>query len=179
VSGAVASERHLVLVGLMGAGKTSVGRRCAVRLERRFVDTDDVVEAGAGTTVAELFAARGEAEFRALERDAVAKVAASSEPLVVACGGGAVLDADNRRALRATGFVVWLDAPADVLASRLTGDESRPLLAGGDRTATLTRLGDARAAAYEDTAHAVVATAGRTQEEAADEVVRVFREARG
>jgi shikimate kinase len=170
------SERHLVLVGLMGAGKTSVGRRCAVRLERRFVDTDDVVEADAGTTVAELFGARGEEEFRALERDAVARVTASSEPLVIACGGGAVLDPDNRRALRATGFVVWLDAPPDVLASRLSGDDSRPLLAGGDRTATLTRLGDARAAAYEEAAHAVVGTDGRTQEEAADEVVRVFRE---
>jgi shikimate kinase len=173
VSGADRAQ-HLVLVGLMGAGKTSVGRRCAQRLGRRFVDTDELVVAAAGVPFADLWAAEGEAGFRARERVAVADAAASPEPLVIACGGGAVLDPDNRRVLRGGGFVVWLAAAPAVLASRLVGDDSRPLLAQGDRTATLTRIGDARAAAYEAVAHAVVETDHRTQDEVADDVVARF-----
>ena len=93
------SGRHLVLVGLMGAGKTTVGRRCAKRLERPFVDTDELVVAAAGVPFAELWSAEEEAGFRVRERAAVADAAASPEPLVIACGGGAVLDSENRRAL--------------------------------------------------------------------------------
>jgi shikimate kinase len=130
--------RHLVLVGLMGAGKTSVGQRCAELLDRPFVDTDELVVAAAGVTFEQIWSIEGESGFRARERVAVMDAAASPEPLVIACGGGAVLDADNRRVLRDSGFVVWLAASPDVLASRLVGDDSRPLLAGGDRTATLT-----------------------------------------
>src|SRR5436189_4677896 len=142
-------KRHLVLVGLMGAGKTTVGKRCAEQLARPFVDTDELVVSVAGIPFDELWAAEGEAGFRARERVAVADAAASPAPLVIACGGGAVLDPANRRELRASGFVVWLDADAAVLASRLEGDDSRPLLAGGDRATTLTRLGHTRAPAYE------------------------------
>ncbi len=83
-------SRHLVLVGLMGAGKTTVGEVCASRLGRPFVDTDDVVEATTGRVIAEIFATDGEAAFREAERRAVADVCASPEPLVIACGGGAV-----------------------------------------------------------------------------------------
>jgi shikimate kinase len=168
------SGRHLVLVGLMGAGKTSVGRRCAAKLDRPFVDTDELVVAAAGVPFAELWSAEGESGFRARERVAVADAAASPEPLVIACGGGAVLDPENRRALRGTGFVVWLDAPAEALAARLAGDDSRPLLAGGDRTATLTRLGDLRADAYEAAAHARIDTDGLQQNAVADAVVATF-----
>jgi shikimate kinase len=168
------SARHLVLVGLMGAGKTSVGRRCAVRLERPFVDTDELVVVAAGVPFAELWEAEGEPGFRARERVAVADAAASPEPLVIACGGGAVLDPENRRLLRATGFVVWLNASAEALAARLAGDDSRPLLAGGDRTLTLERLAVLRADAYEAAAHAVVDTDDRTQDAVADAVLEVF-----
>lgn len=171
------SARHLVLVGLMGAGKTSVGRRCAERLRWPFVDTDELVVTNAGMPFDDIWSTEGEAGFRARERAAVADAASSRRSSVIACGGGAVLDPDSRQALRASGFVVWLDAPAAVLASRLEGDDSRPLLAGGDRAATLTRLGDARAAAYEDAAHAVVQTADRSKDAVADEVVRVFEAA--
>jgi len=165
---------HLVLVGLMGAGKSSVGRRCAELLGRPFVDTDELVVAMAGIPFDDLWAAEGESGFRARERAAVADATASPVPLVIACGGGAVLDPDNRRALRARGFVVWLAASPTVLASRLAGDDSRPLLAGGDRATTLTRLADSRAAAYEAAADATVATDGRTVDAVAASVLEEF-----
>jgi shikimate kinase len=160
----------------MGAGKTSVGRRCAGLLARPFVDTDDLVVTAAGIPFEEIWSTEGEAGFRVRERAAVADAAASPEPLVIACGGGAVLDPDNRRVLRDAGFVVWLAAPPAELASRLAGDDSRPLLAGSDRTATLTRLGEGRAAAYEAAAHVVVDTAGRTRDAVAGDVVERFRQ---
>lgn len=161
------ARRHLVLVGLMGAGKTTVGERCAARLGRPFVDTDDLVEALAGRSVEALFA-DGEPEFRALERQAVADACASPAPLVIACGGGAVLDPDSRRRLRTSGFVAWLRAEPSVLAERVASDDTvRPLLAArGPATVTrLAGLADARAAAYEAVADVRVPTDGRTPDE--------------
>src|SRR5262245_40143125 len=99
------TAQHVVLVGLMGAGKTTVGRRCAALLDRPFVDTDDVVVATVGMPVSEVFERYGEARFRELEAAAVAEVTASPTPLVIACGGGAVLDPANRRRLHAAGLV--------------------------------------------------------------------------
>jgi shikimate kinase len=172
VSARDAADRHLVLVGMMGAGKTSVGRRCAARLGRDFVDTDDVVEEAADRRVAEIFEQDGEDAFRALERDAVAKVAASSKPLVIACGGGAVLDADSRDRLRAAGLVVWLRAAPEVLGERVGRQPgTRPLLAGAPPTATLERIASERADAYAAAAHVRIETDGRTQDEIADEIV--------
>lgn len=171
-------ERHLVLVGLMGAGKTTVGELAAARLARPFVDTDRLVEANAGMTVAEIFEHRGEAAFRALEHDAVADACASPAPLVIACGGGAVLDAANRRALRAAGVVVWLQAsPAELgarVATEATGD--RPLLRGGaPAAATLERLTLLRAPAYEAAAHVTVNTDGLAVDDVADRVIEEWR----
>lgn len=174
---------HLVLVGLMGSGKTTVGEICADRLGRAFLDTDTVVEAMTGLSIAEIFDTSGEQEFRALERRAVADALASPVPLVVACGGGAVLDAQNRKVMRRGGFVIWLDAPADVLAARVSGAEGgvarRPLLAvasGDDRgtLATLQRLGDLRRDAYEAASEAVVQTAACSPDQVVDEVLRHF-----
>ena len=164
-------RRHLVLVGLMGAGKTTVGARCAVQLDRPFVDTDDLVETLAGHTVAELFT-EGEATFRTFERDAVADACASPAPLVIACGGGAVLDPTSRRRLRDTGFVVWLRAEPQVLADRVRADGvDRPLLTDAGTLPTLTRLADTRAAAYEAAADASVSTEGRNPEAVATAVL--------
>jgi shikimate kinase len=166
--------RHLVLVGLMGAGKTTVGRRCAELLDRPFVDTDDLVVAAAGVPFDDIWSAEGEHGFRARERAAVADAAASPTPLVISCGGGAVLDGDNRRALRAHGVVVWLTASSTELASRLVHDDSRPLLAVGDKTATLERLGTLREPAYEAAAHVRIDTDGRTPTDIAEEVLEEY-----
>ncbi len=165
---------HLVLVGLMGAGKTTVGQVCAERLDRGFVDTDDLVRMATGRTIPELFAERGEDGFRAAERTAVADACASPAPLVIACGGGAVVDPENRRSI-ASGFVVWLQAAPTVLAERVEADGTeRPLLAPRGTTATLERLSIVRAAAYEAVADAVVDTEGRDVSAVADAVLAVF-----
>jgi shikimate kinase len=167
---------HLVLVGLMGAGKTTVGERCAELLARPFVDTDDVITAISRRSVQELFAEAGESTFRELERDAVSDATASPDAAVIACGGGAVLDPDNRRRLRAAGTVVWLRASPAVLAERVAADDTeRPLLAPRGAVSTLERLAVVRAAAYEAVADATVDTDGRTVDEVADAVLEVYR----
>lgn len=166
-------RRHLVLVGLMGAGKTTIGAACATRLARPFVDTDDIVEANTGMSVSDVFAQEGEARFRARERRAVADACATPTPAVIACGGGAVLDGDNRRRLHRDGFVVWLQAPPATLMARVQDGSERPLLRGRG-TATLERLATVRAAAYEAAADAVVDTENRTVPEVVDAVLQVY-----
>jgi shikimate kinase len=171
------SGEHLVLVGLMGAGKTSVGEVCATRLGRPFIDTDDLVETAAGMTIADVFAYYGEDRFRALEREAVTDACASPAPAVVACGGGAVLHADNRRRLASAGYVVWLQAPPEVLVDRVGRGQprtERPLLADGPAP-TLERLAFVRADAYAAVADARVDTSDLTVSEVADAVIEVYR----
>jgi shikimate kinase len=153
-----AHHRHVVLVGLMGAGKSTVGARLAARLGRPFVDTDEVVEALAGRTIAQIFAESGEAAFRELERTAVADACASPAPLVIACGGGSVLDAHNRSAIKRAGVVVWLRASAAQLAARVGAGDDRPLFASGSPVETLERLERLRAASYEAVADITVDT---------------------
>ena len=147
--------KHLILIGLMGAGKSSVGSECARRLGRDFVDTDDIVVAMAGMPIEAVFASSGEPRLREIEKQAVADVCASPVPLVIACGGGTVLDPDNRRRLRDAGIVVWLRVPVEVLATRVGDGAGRPLLTG-DPSRALARLAVAREAAYEASAHVVV-----------------------
>jgi shikimate kinase len=167
--------RLLVLIGLMGAGKTTVGRECARRLGRPFVDTDDLVRANAGMTIEEIFAAGGEAWFREIEHGVVADIGASPEPLVVACGGGTPLDPDNRRALRSAGVVIWLRAPASTLLARVGDASSRPLLRD-DPAAAMARLERLREPAYEAAAHAAVDTDGLDIAGVATAVLSVFDE---
>ena len=167
------AARHLVLVGLMGAGKTTVGAACAARLGRPSVDTDDVVEANTGLSVTEVFATQGEARFRKLERQAVIDACETPRPAVIACGGGAVVDPENRRRLRRAGYVVWLQAPTTTLMARVGTGVERPLLSGGG-TGTLERLAVVRAAAYEAVADAFVDTDGRTVDGVVEAVLEVY-----
>jgi len=167
--------KHLVLIGLMGVGKTSVGSECARRLGRDFVDTDDLVTRTAGMTVESIFAEAGESRFREIERDVVADVCASPRPLVIACGGGAVLDPENRRALRASGVVVWLRAPAATLAARVGDGSTRPLLRE-DPAGGLARLERLREPTYEAAAHASVDTDGLDVAAVAGAALSLFAE---
>lgn len=167
------SGRHLVLVGLMGAGKSTVARLCAPRLGRPLVDTDELAVTLAGRGFDDLWA-DGEAEFRRWERAAVADAAASTAASVIACGGGAVVDPDNRRALRGHGVVVWLRARPDTLAARVGDGAGRPLLAGDPLTA-LRRLARLREPAYEAAAHHTVDVDDLTIELVCERVLEIVR----
>lgn len=148
---------HVVLVGLMGSGKTTVGRRLARRLDRPFVDADEEIERASGRTVAALFAERGEDGFRSVEADVLADLVARSDPTVVAAGGGVVVTEANRALLASPGvFVVWLDGSPAFLASRAKPKPHRPLLEGEDPRTVLSRLHAQRAGLYREVADLVV-----------------------
>jgi shikimate kinase len=148
----------VVLVGLMGSGKTTVGRRLAVQLGLPFVDADEALEAFSGSTVAELFEARGEDGFREVEAEVLARLLEDPERMVLAAGGGVVLREDNRARLGKDDVtVVWLDADPAFLASRIEKKAHRPLLAGDDSPReVLTRLHGERADLYREVADVVV-----------------------
>jgi shikimate kinase len=168
------APRHVILVGLSGSGKSTVGRLLGDRLSRPFVDTDDVVVALAGRPIPEIFAAEGEAAFRAVERRAVAW-ALEGAPGVVATGGGAPLDAANRERLWAGNLVVWLDAPVDVLVRRVgAAGAGRPLLSG-DAAARLARLAEARRPVYA-TAHLHLVTSGLAPADVAAAIISALED---
>jgi len=139
--------RSIVLVGLMGAGKTSIGRRLAARLGLPFRDADTEIEAAAGATVPEIFSRFGEAEFRAGERRVIARLLAA-DPLVLATGGGAYMDADTRATIRREAVCIWLRARLPTLLRRVAGRSHRPLLNSGDPAEVLQRLMTIRHAVY-------------------------------
>ena len=147
--------RHLVLVGMMGSGKTTVGRAVARRTNRRFVDSDEQVEARTGRTVREIFERDGEQAFRTLEAEALAEALAGREPAVIAAAGGVVLDAGNRALLQRAGRVVWLRARPSTLAHRVRPGDHRPLLSEDPR-GVLERLDVERAHLYEEVADVVI-----------------------
>lgn len=140
-------DRPIVLVGLMGAGKSTVGRRLAKRLGLDFVDSDVAIEDAAGATTSEIFERYGEADFRDGERRLVARLIDGSVK-VIATGGGAFNDPRTRDLLNERAITIWLDAPIDVLAERTGRRDNRPLLKGGNREAKLSKLMDERHAYY-------------------------------
>ena len=148
-------QANVFLVGMMGAGKSTVGKALARRLGREFVDCDREIVERTGVPVATIFEIEGEAGFRRRESAVLADLAARPG-VVVATGGGAVLDPENRRVMREHGTVVYLHAGLDHLHERTRRDSSRPLLARGDRRATLASLLEARDPLYREAAHIVV-----------------------
>src|SRR3954454_3057192 len=142
-------DRPVVLVGLMGVGKSTVGRRLAKRLALPFVDSDSAIEDAAGCTAAEVFERYGEQDFRDGERRLVARLI-DGEVRVIATGGGAYVDARTRQLLNERAITVWLDAPVDILAERTSRRDTRAQLRNGDPKATLQRLSAERRASYEE-----------------------------
>jgi shikimate kinase len=134
-----ANARPIVLVGLMGAGKSSVGRRLAKRLDMPFVDADEEIEKAAGCTIPEIFEQHGEAEFRDGERRVILRLL-EGEPVVLATGGGAFMDTETRRAIRERALSVWLKADLDILVDRCSRRNTRPLLNKGDPREILAEL---------------------------------------
>jgi shikimate kinase len=163
---------HLVLVGMMGSGKTTVGRRVAARLGRRLRDSDAEVEARTGRTVREIFESDGEAAFRAEEARALADALGDPEPAVVAAAGGVVLDPRNRTRLKEGGTVVWLDARPEALARRVSAGGHRPLL-GDDPLAALRRLDAERRPLYAEVADHVVSVEDRRPDDVVADVLAI------
>jgi shikimate kinase len=140
-------RRSIVLVGLMGAGKTNIGRRLGVRLNLPFFDSDQEIEAAAGETVEEIFANRGEQAFRDGERRVIARLLA--QPVhVLGTGGGAFMDPQTRAAIARRGVSVWLRADLDILVARVSRRSNRPLLKAGDARAILAQLIERRYPIY-------------------------------
>jgi shikimate kinase len=151
---------NLYLIGPMGSGKTAVGRRLATLLGKDFFDSDAEIEKRTGVDIRYIFEKEGEARFRAREREVIADLTAL-EDVIVATGGGVVLDAENRARLAATGTVVYLQASVDTQLQRTQPSRTRPLLMNDDPRAVLERLMVVRRPFYEEIANLTVDTTDR------------------
>lgn len=166
------TDSHIVLVGMMGVGKSSVGRALARRLDRELYDSDEMIEARAGRTVREIWMTDGEPAFRALEADVLAEAIALPTPSIIAAAGGVVLSEANRQVLKSGGaHVVWLLADVDLLLDRVRNGMHRPLL-DDDPEGTLRAMHEERADLYQDVADAIVSVDNRSINDVAGAVLR-------
>lgn len=140
-------NRSLVMVGLMGCGKTSVGRRLSARLDLPFVDADEEIEAAAGKSISEIFADHGEAHFRDGERKVIARLLKNG-PQVLATGGGAFMNPETRQNIKRAGISIWLKADLPVLMRRVMRRDNRPLLKTADPEARMRELMNERYPVY-------------------------------
>jgi shikimate kinase len=166
---ALLGGRPLVLVGMMGAGKTTVGRRLAARLGRHFVDSDEEVEKAAGMTIEDIFATHGEADFRAGEVRVIARLLKDAD-LVLGTGGGAFVNAETRALVKSSAVSVWIKADFDLLFQRVQRRSNRPLLKTANPRQTLQDLIDRRYPIYAEADVAVVSQ-DVPQDQVATEVI--------
>jgi shikimate kinase len=162
-------DRPVVLVGLMGVGKSTVGRRLAKRLGVPFVDSDSAIEDASGLPAAEVFERYGERDFRDGERRLVARLI-EGEVRVIATGGGAYVDPRTRELLNQRAITVWLDAPVDVLTERTSRRDTRVQLRTGDPKAVLERLSQERRPSYEE-AHLHVKSGDGAHKDVVDAII--------
>lgn len=162
-------DRPVVLVGLMGVGKSTVGRRLARRLGLPFVDSDAEIEDAAGLSAAEVYERYGESDFRDGERRLVARLI-EGDVRVIATGGGAFVDSRTRELLNQRAITVWLDAPVDILTERTSRRDTRAQLRNGDPKATLEKLANERRRSYEE-AHIHVKSGDGAHKEVVDSIV--------
>lgn len=162
VSGGISKPGYLltsvVLIGLPGAGKTTVGRQLARRLRVPFVDSDHVIEQRLGTSIREYFGRVGEEQFRNIEQNVIDELTSSGERQILSTGGGAVLRPENRVVMRGRGQVIYLRSLPDEIYRRLKNDSSRPLLQVGDPLLKLRELFEVRDPLYRETAHFIMET---------------------
>lgn len=161
------SHDNIILAGFMGAGKTTVGEIVAERLGREFIDTDTAISEQTGLSIAQIFAERGEAAFRQLEAE-VAQGLAARSGLVIATGGGMLMNAANRHLLESSGVVICLQAAPDVIAERIAGESGRPL------AADWRALYESRRPIYE-AIEQKIDTGDKSPEEVAEEVIALWR----
>lgn len=169
--------KPIVLVGLMGVGKSTVGRRLAARLGLPFVDSDEEIAAAAGMAPGELFDNYGESHFRDGERRVVARLIDGTVK-VIATGGGVFVNDETRAMLLKESIPVWLDADLDVLAERVSRRDTRPLVRGGDPRAALARLAEERNALYAEAPIKVQSDVG-AHEATVDRIIQALGECGG
>lgn len=148
---------NIILVGLMGSGKTTIGRALARRLNKRFIDSDHEIEARTGVSIPLIFEIEGEASFRQREAEVIRDLTALDD-IVLATGGGAILRPENRERLKAGGTVIYLRASVASILQRTGHDKNRPLLQSGDPKATVERLAREREPYYLEVADVIVET---------------------
>ena len=167
-------DRPVVLVGLMGVGKSTVGRRLAKRLGLSFVDSDAAIEDASGFPAAEVFERYGERDFRDGERRLVARLV-EGEVRVIATGGGAYIDPTTRKLLNERAITVWLDAPIDILTERTPRRDTRAQLRNGDPKAVLEKLSKERRPSYEE-AHIHVKSGDGAHKDVVDAIIQALED---
>ncbi len=150
--------KDIILIGFMGAGKTTVGKRLAERFRWDFIDTDEYIEQKAGMAVSEIFDRYGEENFRARETEALQEILQERKEAVISVGGGLPMREKNREYLKKLGRTIYLRAQVDTLVERLSGDTARPLLRGQDLRARITQLMELRSDVYESAADVILDT---------------------
>lgn len=163
---------NLYLIGMMGAGKTTVGRELAKQLSYGFVDADNVIEQSTGQSINQLFAIEGEASFRQIESDVMAQICAFTK-LVISTGGGVIMQQKNWGYLR-HGLIVWLDVPVELLYTRLAEDTTRPLLQDVDLKEKLRSLFEQRQALYNQADVRISVSEEETPEQIATRVLEAI-----
>jgi shikimate kinase len=168
--------QSIVLIGFMGCGKSTVGRELHQRLGYPLVDMDQLIEERAGKPVTAIFSDEGEPAFRAAETSLLRELAGPDAPgRIISTGGGVIGTAENRALLRSLGYVVWLDAPEDVILDRTSRSRQRPLLHTDDPGARIRELMAARRPLYQETAHLKLDTAGLDSAELATGILECAR----
>ena len=161
---------HIILIGYMGCGKSSVGKRLSYALKQPYLDTDKMIETKERKTINEIFAQQGEQAFRDMETACVRSLFSNQQDYVIAVGGGLPMREENRMLLRKLGKVVYLRAKPDTIYERLKGDDTRPLLRGDNPRQKIEEMIAARGPVYEETAHIRIDVDGKSFEQIMDEI---------
>jgi shikimate kinase len=164
-------KSNIALVGFMGSGKSTVGRRLARRLGREFIELDRLIEQRAGANISEIFRERGEGGFRELEEEVIKEVGDSTHDAVIACGGGAILRLANVDRLKESSNIIYLETDTPILQGRLARIRSRPLLNRPDREQVIEELHNARRPLYEAAADITIKTERRSFAAVINEII--------
>ena len=165
--------KSIVLMGFMGAGKTTIGKKLAKALECEFIDTDEWIEKEKGRKISDIFAEDGEAVFRDMETDLLKRLQGSEEKFVLSIGGGMPVREENRALLRNLGIVIYLKTSKEEIIRRVSGNKNRPLLQGGDLEEKVTNLMNAREQIYVETAHVEVITDRKNPSEVVENIMSI------
>ena len=154
-------KSNIALIGFMGSGKSTIGKRLARRLNREFIETDKLIELRAGTPIKVIFEEKGESGFRDLEEEIIRDIAASTQNAVIACGGGVIMRSANIPCLKESSDIVYLETNTTFLQEKLAHSRKRPLLNRPDRDQVIEELHEARRPLYEDSADFTIKTGNR------------------